>query len=368
MAIDRRSLLLGSGAALLSPKLGARERCEGDLMASACREPSGQHAAVTFVEGCGVRRRVALPARGHDLVQRPGTRECVVFARRPGTFAVAFSSNGSGPSIEFQSRQNRHFFGHGVFSRDGRLLLTSENDFDAARGVIGVRDATDGYRQIGEFDAGGMEPHDMCLLSDGRTLVIANGGLETHPLSERENLNVTTMEPSLVYVDIATGDLLEAYRLPASLHKLSIRHLALARGDLVCFGCQHQGPHAEHPALIGFHKRGDTLRLLEADADVYRPMQNYIGSVSANAAGDLIAASSPRGGVAIIIDAGARRVIDRRRLGDVCGLAPHQSGSGFIMTSGSGVVETWARDGVADAVPHRENLSWDNHAISFELA
>src|SRR6185312_10007283 len=160
---------------------------------------------------------------------------------------------------------------------------------------------------------------------------IANGGLETHPLSERENLNVATMEPSLVYLDIETGEMLESHRLPSSLHKLSIRHLALARDGLVCFGCQHQGPPGEYPALIGFHKRGDTLRLLEADTTVFRPMQNYVGSVSANAAGDLIAASSPRGGMAIIIDADARRVVGERRLDDVCGLAPRHVGSGFIM-------------------------------------
>jgi uncharacterized protein len=368
MAIDRRGLLLGSGAVVLSHGLAAEERCNGDLFASACREASGGYAAVTYGEGCGVRHRVGLPARGHDLVLRPGTPECVVFARRPGTFAVAFSADGSTSPVEFQSQSDRHFFGHGAFSRDGRLLFTSENDFEAARGVIGVRDATAGYRQIGELDAGGMEPHDMCLLSDARTLVVANGGLETHPLSERENLNVATMEPSLVYVDIETGDLLETYRLPTALHKLSIRHLALARSDLVCFGCQYQGPVGEHPALIGFHKRGDALHLLEAGMNVYRPMHNYVGSVSVDEAGELIAASSPRGGVAIIIDVTARRVIDERRLDDVCGLAPRHAGGGFLLTSGLGVVEAWSRDGVEHAPPHRENLAWDNHAISFRLA
>lgn len=368
MVIDRRSFLLSSAAALLSREALAENGCEGGIFASACREPSGKYAAVTYREGCGVRRRVALPARGHDLVQRPGTRECVVFARRPGTFAIAFSTDASVAPVEFQSKPDRHFFGHGTFSRDGRLLLTSENDFEAARGVIGVRDATDGYRQIGEFDAGGMEPHDLCLLSDGRTLVIANGGLETHLLSERENLNVATMDPSLIHLDIETGDRLETHRLPSSLHKLSIRHLASARGDLVCFGCQHQGPPGEHPALIGFHKRGDTLRLLEADTNAFRPMQNYVGSVAANAAGDLIAASSPRGGMAIIIDADARRVVAERRLDDVCGLAPRHVGSGFLMTSGSGAVESWTRDGQVGVLLAREDLAWDNHAIAIEHA
>ena len=51
--------------------------------------------------------------------------------------------------------------------------------------MIGVRDATDGYRQIGEFAAHGVEPHDIALLADGRTMVIANGGIRTHPDSRR---------------------------------------------------------------------------------------------------------------------------------------------------------------------------------------
>ena len=69
---------------------------------------------------------------------------------------------------------------HGVFSADGRLLYSTENDYDGARGMIGVRDVTGGYKQIGEFPAHGMEPHDIALLSDDRTIVIANGGIRTH--------------------------------------------------------------------------------------------------------------------------------------------------------------------------------------------
>ena len=72
-----------------------------------------------------------------------------------------------------------------------------------------MRDATDGYKQIGEFPARGMEPHDVALLSDGRTMVIANGGIRTHPDSGADELNLPDMKPSLVYVDITTGDLLE---------------------------------------------------------------------------------------------------------------------------------------------------------------
>ena len=82
-----------------------------------------------------------------------------------------------------------------------------------ARGVIGVRDATAGYRQIGEFSAHGLEPHDIALLADGRTMVIANGGIQTHPDSGDDELNIPDMQPSLVYVDVETGELLEEQRL-----------------------------------------------------------------------------------------------------------------------------------------------------------
>jgi hypothetical protein len=365
MAIDRRSFLIGGGIAALSPGLGlAQPPCPQGLFISACREQAGSYAAVAYTEGCGLGHRVALPGRGHDLVQRPGTNECVVFARRPGTFAVAFRIDGSAPPVEFRTRMDRHFYGHGAFSRDGRLLYTSENDFDAARGTIGVRDATNGYLQIGEFASGGLEPHDLCLLDDGRTLVVANGGIETHPSSERDNLNIADMDPSLSYIDIQTGDVLEVHRLPPSLHKLSIRHLALAHDDTVFLGCQYEGPASKHPALVGFHRRGKPLHLIEAADQTYRPLQNYVGSVSADAAGEFIAATSPRGGLALIIDAGSRRIISQTQLADVCGVAPRHAGASFLLASGSGDIGSWSRTASPATLPTtHENVAWDNHMI-----
>ena len=186
-------------------------------------------------------RSVELPERGHDIALRPGTGEWVAFARRPGRFGVAVPTDRR-PPVWFAAKPDRHFFGHGVFSADGKLLYTTENDYANAQGIIGVRDATDGYRQIGEFPAHGMEPHDVALLSDGRVMVIANGGIQTHPDRGNDELNLPDMKPSLVYVDVTTGDLLEEHVLAPGLHQLSIRHLGLAAGDHVVFGCQYRGP------------------------------------------------------------------------------------------------------------------------------
>ena len=260
MMIDRRGLLIGaaSSAALLAlPCHAARAaRGEVELFAAARRDDRGTYSAALFSLDGGDLRAVELPERGHDIALRPGSGEWVAFARRPGRFGVAVPTDGR-PPVWFNSKPDRHFFGHGVYSADGKLLYTTENDYRNAQGIIGVRDATDVYRQIGEFPARGMEPHDVALLADGRTMVIANGGIKTHPDSGADELNLPDMKPSLVYVDLATGDLVEEQMLAPELHQLSIRHLALAAGDTVVFGCQYRGPEGDAPPLLGFHRRGD---------------------------------------------------------------------------------------------------------------
>ncbi len=39
----------------------------------------------------------------------------------------------------------------------------------------------------------------------GRRLVVANGGLRTHPDTGRETLNPDDMSPNLALIDLATG-------------------------------------------------------------------------------------------------------------------------------------------------------------------
>ena len=61
------------------------------------------------------------------------------------------------------------------------------------------------------------------------------------PIAAPTELNLPDMRPSLVYVDVETGDLLEEHVLAPELHQLSIRHLAIAVRRYVVFGCQYRG-------------------------------------------------------------------------------------------------------------------------------
>jgi uncharacterized protein len=299
---------------------------------------------------------IDLPSRGHDVIFDPVSFRSVVFARQPGTFATIFNHQARAEPLTLASAGGRHFYGHGVFSADGRLLYATENDFDNAEGVIGVYDASAQFRRIGEIPTRGVGPHELLLLGDGRTIAVANGGIETHPDFGRAKLNIATMAPSLVFLDTVTGDLIERHELPRDLHKLSIRHMDLDEAENVWFGCQHEGPATEQPPLVGRAERGKGLRLIDMPKDVLGGFRNYIGSVAANRQAGTIAVSSPQGNCFAVIDAATGRVVQTQSLVEVCGLAPDERG--FRATTGTG--ETLDSHGSSRSDPA---YVWDNHLV-----
>src|SRR3546814_11455586 len=75
-------------------------------------------------------------------------------------FALAFDPLSPEPARRFDAAEGRHFYGHGVFSPDGRWLFACENDYDNARGCIGVYDAAAGYRRESELEAHAIGPNE----------------------------------------------------------------------------------------------------------------------------------------------------------------------------------------------------------------
>ena len=220
--IDRRDFLRAAGAgfaAAMAPRAWADTLAADAVFATAFVKRDGSFGAAVLSEAGKILHTVGLPDRGHDVTFDPVSKRSVVFARQPGTFAVVFDHRGRSQPQTIASVTGRHFFGHGTFSPDGTLLYATENDFDNAAGMIGVYDAKGGFRRIGEFPTHGVGPHELLLLGDGRTIAVANGGIETHPDFGRAELNIATMKPSYVLVDRVTGDLVEKHELPPALHQ-----------------------------------------------------------------------------------------------------------------------------------------------------
>jgi hypothetical protein len=368
MVIDRRSLLAGIGAAVglsLLPR-DAFAGAEEQLYISALSD-GAEHSVAMFSADGVLRFSTRLPDRGHDSVRRPKADEVIVFARRPGNWAAVVDLRNGAVGKVLIAPEGRHFYGHGAFSPDGGLLYATENDIAAGTGVLGLYDARDDYRRIGEVPSFGVGPHDLLFRPGSTHLVVANGGIRTHPDTGREMLNKNDMEPSIAVVDAATGDLKLKVDLGPDMRGLSIRHLAMAPDGTAAFGCQFEGDPFEMPALVGLIMPDGGTRFLEMPDEELAALNNYVGSVELDASGDIIAATCPRGGTVAFWDRTSGRYLGRRQMPDVCGVAATSQADGmFLLTSGNAGVrmadlaQQDLRRLTADVLGSH---IWDNHLL-----
>ena len=372
MLLRRRRFLeasLGAVCGAFGTRALARPTAATPHYASAFSTAEGMPKAGVFSGEGEMLAAWPLPGRGHAVAGHPGRSEIVVFARRPGTFALVFNPLSDAPPRHIESRPDRHFYGHGAYSADGRWLFATENDFDRGRGCIGVYDAVAGYRREHEFEAYGIGPHEIALLGDGRQLLVANGGIQTHPARGRRKLNLASMSPSLAYIDSASGALLQQHRLPPALHQLSIRHLAVAPDGQVVLGMQYEGPRDRQVPLVAFQRGGEDIEVAMTEPGALRAMRHYVGSVAVDAAGQIAVATAPRGGVMTFWSLGERRYLGGLRLGDGCGAAPAGLPGRFLLSSGFGRLLTHnlvsGLSEPADLSP--VGIAWDNHLTALWL-
>ena len=355
MQNGRRQFIAGLLATGLVPKPSWADAGSPSFLSAAARL-DGTYVLCGIDAGLNICFQLPLPARGHAAAAHPHRPQAVAFARRPGTYAVVVDCVNGSFSAMLTAPAGRHFYGHGVFSSDGGLLYTTENDYEAGRGCIGVWDVDSGYRRIDEWYSGGIGPHDIKRIPKSEILVIANGGIDTHPDSGRTKLNISTMRPNLSYVQ--GGAIIEVAELGPAMHKSSIRHLAVSAAGKIAFGMQWQGDGVV-PALVGQHRPGEKITLLQAPPDQTRNLQGYVGSICYTDGGDTIAVTSPRGGIVQFYHAQSGKLTGSTPISDVCGVAAIADRT--LLTAGTGKVSTWT--GMKEIASKTENLRWDNHLV-----
>ena len=356
MEAGRRKFIAGLLAAGIAPNPTWADAGSPSFL-SAAALPDGTYVLCGIDVDLKITFQLPLPARGHAAAAHPFKPEAVAFARRPGTFAIVIDCATGVQKAALTAPAGRHFYGHGAFSADGSLLYTTENDYEAGRGRIGVWDVTSGYVRINEWDSGGIGPHDIKRLPNSDVLVVANGGIDTHPESGRTKLNIPTMKPNLSYVQ--EGRVVEAVELKPEMHKNSIRHLAVSSNGRVAFGMQWQGDGLPQ-SLVGHHRVSEQITLMQAQPNQMHDMQGYVGSIAYADDGETIVVTSPRGGTVQFYDAVSANLKASHWMADVCGVA--SEADEFILTSGTGALASLGQDGALASTS--ENVKWDNHLIN----
>ncbi len=352
----RRGFLASLLAAGTAPHFGWASVGNPAYLAAA-RTPDRGFALFGLSESSRPTFHVPLPARGHAGARHPRRAEAVAFARRPGTFALVIDCATGDILHNLSPPGGHHLSGHGVFAEGGALLLTSEQKSDSSVGMIGLWDVEAGYRRIGAIESGGIGPHDLRLMPDGQTLVVANGGIATDP-ADRRKLNLETMRPNLSYLSL-DGTRQDRLELEADLHQNSIRHLAIRADGLVGFAMQWEGDPGAAVPLLGLHRMGRAPVLAEAPLADELAMQGYAGSVAFSGDGSELAITSPRGGRLHRFSDGGTFLSAVSR-SDICGLATRKDG--YLASDGLGGLIAIGRNG--PTVLARQDCAWDNHIVA----
>ena len=360
--ITRRAILAAAVLATAGAgSVGWKLRPSRTLFLSANHDPDERPHVGAFDATGRPRLRLPLTLRGHAAVVHPVRRHvAVLIARRPGNLLYEIDLAGGYVRRVAPSADNRHFYGHGVYSPDGRYLFTTENDYQNGVGVIGVRDG-ETLTQVREMPSYGVGPHDLVLLADGQTLVVANGGIRTHPDSPRDKLNIPTMTPSLAYIAAASGALHKTHTLDNRF--LSIRHLAVGRDDLIGIALQHEGPPDHTVPLVGFQRGDGPIVLARAPDALLRRLNHYTGSICLHAESDTAAVSCPRGGQVTFWDAATGGFVTALPIRDAGGICLSADGEAFVVTNGRGEIHTIRADTFTAASPTITiaDTMWDNH-------
>jgi len=369
MGINRRDFLkFATIASVIQPALllanSSNSSIAGNIsnVLSCYDNPQGEHFFALYNWQKGKLKSFSLEERGHGICLSPNKQSCAAFARRPGTHIWIIDTEEPYIRHKINSPSHRHFYGHGVYELSGRYLFASENNVENGDGYIAVFDCHNNYQRINEFKSYGIGPHEIQFLSDGKTLVVANGGIQTHPDLGRSKLNIPTMQPNLAYIDTTTGKLIDKYMPPEKWHKLSIRHIAVSPQDTVSIAMQYQGAKNHRPALLAMHSGQSQLQLIKAPEKIQKKMKNYCGSICYDQSGEYFAMSSPRGDLVTLWDKNGQYLhhLDAK---DGCGLAPGNSKGEILLSTGRGeLIQHFASKNKTFIHENQSiNTRWDNH-------
>lgn len=367
--MQRRDFLMSSALLSIAPT-GFAQTTQSVAYIAAAKTALGEHSFVCLDEKGDSLAEHNVASRGHSFayskVQEGGDCHIAAIARRPADFCLILDQKGQ-LVTEFTSQPSRHFYGHGVYSLDGKYLYLTENDYgvNGSRGMIGVYDAVNNYERITEFESSGIGPHEIALSADGQSLIVANGGIQTHPERGRKKLNLNSMKPNLAFLDRETGKLINKAELAPEFSTNSIRHITVSDSGDVYVALQQQVRSNENCLLAHYDSRTRELNPIVLSDQHEAMLNNYVGDINLDHSQQLLALTSPRGNVLLLADM-ATGDVQSFEINDVCGLSKTVVDGQFVASSGDGklmLVEIGAPAVNIGLITDKQNLYWDNHLI-----
>ncbi|NLQ18892.1 DUF1513 domain-containing protein [Marinomonas sp. M1K-6] len=367
--LSRRSFLTLSGALITAPSWGAlsQQKTGQILYASAYSLSKQAHFFALFDDQGDIIWTAPLTNRAHAPVVHPNQSIVGIVSRRPGFFMDFFDVSSNQKIKRIKPSKDHHFYGHALFTEDGKRLITQESHYPTGAGKIFIRDWPTG-NIVQSFSSNGIGPHESVFLNE-QVLVIANGGMMTHPDEDRNVLNLDTMQPNVTYLSLKDGQVLNQVSHNNALHQLSIRHLDVNPQGIVALGFQYQGDIWDQVPLVALSRVDQpTLEYLPIPEDIRVRFKQYCGSVCFDKTGDVLAISTPRGGLVAYWHAHSKTFLGVENCRDVCGLVATDRPYEFLLTSGTGVqLKSNPIKNHTKVVKKHARIQWDNHLRQINL-
>lgn len=179
--------------------------------------------------------------------------------------------------------EDRQFYGHGAFSRDGSEMYCTEIVVsERKKGVIIVRDSKT-YDVKGEFPSYGTSPHDCHLIDGGETLMITNGG---------DKHDVNNSPPSLTFVDVKTQKLIE--KLEFETARINAGHVAITgKREIAVVSAMRDGLPADSTGAVSFRTGTDRLRTMMKPEEITKRMKGESLSVAIHEESGTVGVTNP---------------------------------------------------------------------------
>ncbi len=307
--------------------------------------------------------KIKLPFRAHDSLYISDLQKFVVISRRPGSEFIVFDLKDKTKTKLIKAPKARHFYGHGVYSRTSNLLFLTENHHyysDDRSGSIGIYDPFRDFRRVGEFQTYGIGPHEIKIAKNGK-LIIANGGILTHPDFPRVKLNLSDINSNLSIISQSNGKLQKQFKLRKEYKDFSIRHFDTKESEILA-GCQTYNRSKNKTLSTVFKCNLEKLTFFKIPNN-YQKFDNYVGSIKVLSNKNLVYASFPRSGYVLAWNINTHKLTSSHRKFDVCGLAQVPRNELMLASSGKGAIQNLS--GYQKNLFIKEKYQFDNHLLTF---
>lgn len=242
---------------------------------------------------------VSVPFPAHSASVSPDGRY-VVLVEKWGAHTCTVDLSVGEVVAEWIHPTDHQFVGHAVFTADGERVLVSEGHFPDtpegyARGILGVRDPRT-LVQWRSIPSHGENPHELALVDDGRTVVVANQGTVNR---------IPETASNLAYVDVETGALIEQHHLART--DVLMAHLRVVDDSTVVVVTKSKDVSPRGNDVL-VHRRGMALEPIAWGEDLADTFVDEILSVDVDRARRRLGATCPEAGRVLFVDIDARAV------------------------------------------------------------